>query len=116
MGLFALLSLLSSALASPPAVEWTYVRAEPKAKGTLTVFRRDGTPLVSAKQLCFALGCRVFYQWANHRAIIQNPRAKLGAIVSSVTHVALVDGKVVEFSGDVVSDIKEGYLLPMELA
>lgn len=113
----ALLATLIAALAygDTPSAEWEYVRAS-GGKGTLTVKLKQGKPYVSVKQFCFALGCKAFYQWANHKAVIQNVKAKSGAVVSSITHVALVDGKVVYFDGDILSDLNEGYLLPTDLA
>ena len=92
------------------AADLGYIKAD-KSKGTLTSTMRQGSWYVSARQFCFAFGCRVFYQWANHRVVIQNTEQRGGAIVSSLTRLALVDGKVLDFKGRVLSEIGEGYLL-----
>lgn len=115
---FVILSALYSALGfSSARADWAYQRyGDEAASGTLTVSSRFGAPTVSIKQFCYAFKCRVFYQWANHRAIIQNNDQHLGAIVSSITHIAIVDGSVIDFSGSVISDLREGYVLPVDLA
>ncbi|MBI3543598.1 MAG: N-acetylmuramoyl-L-alanine amidase [Deltaproteobacteria bacterium] len=107
---------MALAAASPARAEWRYARVADNAEGSVTVSVRNGATFVSARQFCFALGCSVFYQWASHRAVIQNKTERTGAIVSSLTSVALVEGHVVDFDGEVVSDEREGYLLPLSLA
>lgn len=112
-----LTSLANAAAPATGQAEWEYIRiGKNEGNGTLTVRPKSGKTYVSVKQFCFALGCKAFYQWASHKAIIQNPDIKRGAVVSSITHIALVDGKIVDFEGDVLSDLREGYLLPINLA
>src|SRR3954470_9979787 len=94
--IFITLMVFASLARSLPAqADWQYVpKSAGLRKGTLTTTTKDGATYVSMRQFCFALGCRVLYQWANHRAIIQNwknPAQKLGAIVSSITRIAIID-------------------------
>lgn len=99
------------------AAEWHYAPAAANLRpGVLTTVDRGAFAVVSIRQFCFAFGCRVLYQWANHRAVVRNPATISSAVLSSLTHIALVDGKIVEFDGNIVSDLKEGYLLPVDLA
>ena len=114
--LSALLLLLTTASSVVAHADWDYIRAPDQARGTITLSGRQGVTYVSARQFCYAFGCRVFYQWANFRAIIQNPREHTGAVISSLTRVALIDGNVIDFEGGIVSDLREGYLLPVILA
>src|SRR4051794_5150922 len=114
--LVAFLMLMATSFGGIAHADWEYVRADDKARGTITLSGRQGAIYVSTRQFCYAFGCRVFYQWANFRAVIQNPNEHAGAVVSSLTHVALVDGNVIEFEGRVLSDLGEGYLLPVNLA
>lgn len=114
----AVAAFLLSAFCPMANAEWEYVRAEDKGKGTLTVSTRRAATgaLISVRQFCYAFGCRVLYQWSNYRAVIQNPEEQVSGIVSALTGIAIVDGRVIDFEGQVVSDLREGYLLPMSLA
>jgi N-acetylmuramoyl-L-alanine amidase len=109
-----------SVLAAPPNAairkEYLFKKQDASEKSTLTTSVRDGQTYVSVKQFCFSLSCRVVYRWADHKAVIENPRTRTSAIVSSVAHLALVDGRVIEFEGKILSEIREGYLLPVSLA
>jgi N-acetylmuramoyl-L-alanine amidase len=102
--------------AKPAEAGWSYKKLGGKKPGTLSTVSRKGAEYVSLRQFCFALGCKAFYQWANYRVVIQNPSTHEGAIVSRLAHVALVDGKAVDFDGDVLSEEREGYLLPLDLS
>lgn len=111
---FLLLAVVSGA----HGADWEYVYTTPKseAKSTLTTTLRGSERYVSMKQFCFAFGCRVIYRWADHKAVIENSAKKTSAIVSSIAKTALVDGHVISFEPSVISDLREGYLLPIVLA
>lgn len=113
-----LASLAMFALLGPvrARAEWDYVRAGSDARGALTLAMRSGELYVSARQFCYAFGCRVIYQWANHRAVIQNPDKRLAAILSPLTGIALIDGRILDFEGQILSELREGYLLSIDLA
>ncbi|MEW6055430.1 MAG: N-acetylmuramoyl-L-alanine amidase [Bdellovibrionota bacterium] len=98
--------------------DWHFVSPgkDRQARGTLSTVKKKNQTYVSVKQFCYALGCQTLYQWPQHRVIIQNRQERLSAIVSSLTHVALVDGKIVDFEGVILSHGGEGYLLPIDLA
>ncbi len=86
-------------------------------KNLETVFKNNNQ-YVSLKTFCEAFHCTYFYQWENFRAFIKNKeQTKLSpAIVSSIANLAVSDGSVIDFNGNVISDIKLGYLLPIDLA
>lgn len=112
----ALAAAFAVLLAGAARAEWKYERDEGHARGTLTVSKRGAVEFVTARQFCFALGCRIFYQWPSQRAFINNPSTNRGAIVSPLADFALVDGQLVDFDGSLAEDDSEGYLLPIGLA
>jgi len=99
--------------------DWQYVRTSSSApaKGTLTTSLRGAKTYVSVRQFCYALGCKTLYQWASQRVVVKSPEgAQRSALLSAVTRVALIDGRVLEFEDSLLSEAAEGYLMPMELA
>ena len=85
---------------------------------SMQTVERNNQQLVPLKEFCSKMKCTYFYQWENFRAFIKNPmNTKMSpAIVSSIANIAVSDGNVIDFSGEVVSDSKLGYLIPLELA
>ncbi len=110
-----ILTLLCNALVAAQAVAgWKAVPASGEQTLDLMIMQRGDQDYISLKTFCRTFKCKVVYQWASHRVLIQN--AKSGAIVSALTQSAIVDGNLVEFQSKVISDPKIGYLLPVELA
>ncbi len=84
--------------------------------GALTVLSLGGQRMVPVKQFCGSLGCRAFYRWDRQKLVISNPLRKSTAVLSPLTPLMDIDGRVRRYQGTIEVTRDQGYLLPLPLA